>query len=165
MLKMSTRSNNGKLIVNISLRRVLTAIIFMNRSVSFLSSHSVDNNSKKRSTGARQRGHVCIQTRRPCPGRGTYKYHHAKFVKNAGAFSERIVLESTGAEKAIWRHNLRIVLQQQRSQERNTAATSGVTSTSTTGTMTEDSIKAEDNTRSEVASATATATTPSHHQE
>jgi hypothetical protein len=104
---------------------------------------------------------------------GTYKYHHVKFIKNAGAFSARMVLESTGEEKSIQRHNLRIFLQQQRllqPQERNTAATSGVTSTSTststTGTTSDDSIEVEDLTRSEVTSATAAATAPSrHHQE
>jgi hypothetical protein len=100
---------------------------------------------------------------------GTYKYHHAKFVKNAGAFSARIVLESTGEEKTIRRYNLRVVLPEQRSEERNTASANEVTSsTSTTKTETErtEGPKAEDLTRtSEVASAAAAATDTSTFQE
>jgi hypothetical protein len=65
---------------------------------------------------------------------GTYKYHHAiMIIKNAGAFSAKILLESTGEEKKIRRHNLHIVSSQQQSpssqpHQRNTAMTSGATS-------------------------------------
>jgi hypothetical protein len=63
---------------------------------------------------------------------GTYKYNHAKFIKNAGAFSAKLQLESTGEEKKMRRRNLRNVSQQQtpstQPQQRNTAVTSGAPS-------------------------------------
>jgi hypothetical protein len=45
---------------------------------------------------------------------GTYKYHHANFIKNAGAFSAKIVLESTGEEETIDCHSHRSEILQQR---------------------------------------------------
>jgi hypothetical protein len=106
---------------------------------------------------------------------GTYKYHMAKFNRYTGAFSAKIVLESTGDEKTIQRRNLRVVTapphvtappqapHQQRpsSPQRNTAVASGGA---------HNAIKIEDTNSAETApsaaSATAaSATAPSRHQE